>query len=140
MLAESYPPTCPQSPSDLCHGTRSGAGKEHGLWNQKDGVHSLAFPISTPAWPWEKVFYVSEPQFFHLKEITNDAPSSSPLCSLLMQLPCLGCLLFHLPKFLRIFSCSASFMKPSLVIPALNILSLLRTPMASKSFTYLAQH
>lgn len=54
-------------------------------------------------------------------------------CPLLAQSPCLGCLLFPLPKFLSLFSSSASFTKPSPVIPALNVLPLLHASMASES-------
>lgn len=116
-----------------------GPGKEHGLWSQKDRVRSPAFLISTPVWPWEKIFY-SEPQFLHLwdgESNTSDACrfwhlSCPYFCSLLKL--CL-CLRYHLPKFLRRFSSSASSMKLSLIILALNVFSLLHTLMASKMYT-----
>lgn len=59
-------------------------------------------------------------------------------CPLLVQSPCLGCLLFHLPKFLRLFSSSAPSVKPSLVILALTVLPLLQAPTVSKRVTYIA--
>lgn len=119
-----------------------GPRKEHELWSQKDRVQSPAFLISTPVWPWETTFY-SEPQFLHLwdgESNTSDACrfwhlSCPYFCSLLMLFHCLRYLLYHLPKFLRLFSSSASSMELSLIILALNVFSLLHTPMARCTLT-----